>query len=196
MIEMIKIPITIFFILAVLVSVGCCKYSPWKKELYINHETETVFTHDKGSPDKTKYKDFYVNESLIIVRINAHDASNITASSPYFVSVFANGEKDNHQYLIINSINIESNLNNKTHSIKKMPGRAFYRPLSHNRNSNMVEASFSLRDDNIYLDFEKKEEITISMDIEVFSKDKSERKIIQYHFIPYLQKGYFKCLTV
>ena len=50
---------------------------------------------------------------------------------------------------------------------------------------------------DIPIDFVSGEEIIISLDIEVHSKaNKWERKIIEYHFEPYLEEGAVKCVTV
>jgi len=99
--------IMILFITFLLLS---CSFEPWKTVQYKDLKIENVRLHrySNSLPDKTQFKDNYLNGAFISISAKGKNATVYSSKEPYAISINLKGKTDEHINFTVSDIKILS----------------------------------------------------------------------------------------
>ncbi len=166
-----------------------CFWYPYRIEKYINMELEKVNFSKIAIPISKEFDKYKVNGAFARIFLRGHNQTTRSGNSPYEIYVSIDGTPGINKVVYINKFKILSNKDKK------------YNVLQHNifpikltlkspSPSNKTVWDVFVFPEMIDLDFKNKEEIEIIMEVEVVTKEKTEKKEMKYKFVPLLEEGH------
>lgn len=173
---------------------GCAK-SPWRYEKYVHEETRNISVREVfQSPEK--YSAYMVVGAFIKVAFISQHRTSSLVKGPYQLIFDPWGVRQIHRNIILNKISIRSSFENNYAVIEqnKLPLAFSFEPMDGREDSQYVGVAFE-SEKWFDFDFEKKELITVIVDVTVESFEGiSKREQIVYEFVPKLEEGRYQWL--
>ncbi len=197
--------------LAAFMLTACCLPIPWSAWRYEKTANFEGITYWWNLPDKEMFSDLYVGGAFVDVFVKAHNETTRSGDPPYQINVTVVAKTKEKKSIVFHSITVADT----------QGGNYPYQPITVNKAAKKTgelnfPVTFQLQEMNFHnqktgsknylqarlrsdysfnLEPENGAKLVVAVDIEVFGKSSTERKVITYEFIPHKESGEKRCLS-
>jgi hypothetical protein len=157
-------------------------------------------TKIESLPDKQKYIKYYVNDAFVEIIAKSQNATVYESRGPYQVIITVTGENDKNLSFVVHDLNISSSkgkiyllgFSTPQEKVIIRPAENLYASMATNNEKYYYAHGTFSTDEYFSFQENRKEDIIITLIIQVISNIGSEKKKIEVKLSPVTKKGLFQ----